>query len=126
MDDTSGDVLSPAKTYSDTYRAIRVFTSSTSSQNESNDWAEAVNASYGTIKEVIDNNNLRTIRIRPEGSNDDVIYTVQPSSKLYVYHTGERGKVDVTTYENLSVGLGSGKAMVYSRYGYARDIVIID
>ena len=88
-------------------------------------YSEILNVAYGTAKEVINKNGIRAVRIRPEGSETDTIYNFSGTS-VYIYHRGKKNKLEAVAIDDISRGVGSGKAVIYSRYGYARDVVIID
>jgi len=125
MNDDTGAVLSPVKTYSDTYKSVREFTKDTSASAETKNFSESITGAYGIIQEVINTADLQAIRVKLIGSDQEIIYRIQSSTGLYVY-CSKRGKVDTLTLDNLSVGIGSGKVFIYSRYQYARDILVIE
>lgn len=126
LDDTTNHVLSPAKkNYSDSYLSLRSFVNANSPANETTDWSENINGAYGTIKEIINTDALTSIRIGLEGSTKEAIYRYQPTTGVYLYHENSK-KIELATMDNISIGMGKGKVFVYSRYGFARDILIIE
>lgn len=116
-------VLSPENTYAADNIALKTMSNGTLSSTSS--YAEILNVAYGTVKEVINKNDIQAVRIRPEGSTTDTIYNFSGTS-VYIYHRGKKNNIETVTIDDISRGIGSGKAVIYSRYGYARDVIIID
>lgn len=115
MNDTSGSVLSPELKY--TKPAVTSTTVGYSSATVTN-FAENINCIYGTIVEVQPDK----VRVRPEGSTDDLVYIFQ-ATKVYIYDTAAK-KISVSSEANVLDGVG-GKVFMNTRYGLARDILII-
>lgn len=116
-------VLSPENAYTADNPAVKTMSDGTLSATAN--YSEILNVAYGTVKEVINKNGIRAVRIRPEGSETDTIYNFSGTS-VYIYHRGKKNKLEAVAIDDISRGVGSGKAVIYSRYGYARDVVIID
>lgn len=114
FEDTTASI-SPKKTYNADAPAVL----------NNGDYTESLNIVYGTIKEVINSDGIRAVRVRPEGSTSDLIYNFSGTC-VYIYHTGSKPYIEVATIDDVSRGIGSGKAAMYTRYGNVRDIVIID
>jgi hypothetical protein len=85
------------------------------------DYTEYRTGVYGTLRSVINTDSTQAIRIRPEGSTEDVIYGISGTS--IVIYNSQSETFEPISFEHLSVG--TGKIFCYTRYGFCRDIIII-
>lgn len=92
--------------------------------NVASDYTETHTGVYGTLLSVTNATGSKTIRIRPDGSTEDVVYGISGTS-ITIYRSSS-GKFEPISSDHLSVGIGSGKVFCYTRYGLCRDIIIID
>lgn len=88
-----------------------------------NDYTETHTGVFGTLQSVINTDSMQAIRVKPAGSNEDVVYGVSGTS-ITVYRGGK--EFEPISFDNMSVGVGSGKIFCYTRYGICRDIIIIE
>ena len=86
------------------------------------DYTEYRTGVYGTLRSVINTDSTQAIRIRPEGSTEDVIYGISGTS--IVIYKSQSKTFEPISFEHLSVGMG--KVFCYTRYGFCRDIIIIE
>ena len=112
------DVMSPDRDYSQT-RAVWDL----NNKAGTNDQTETHTGVYGTLKSVINTDSMQAIRITPAGSTEDVVYGVNGTS-ITIYRGGKA--FEPISFDNVSVGIGSGKIFCYTRYGICRDIIIIE
>ena len=111
-------VMSPNMDYSEN-KSIRDLNSSSGTT----DYTETHTGVFGRLASVMYLDNIPTIRVTLEGLSEDVVYGVTGTS-IVIYRKNET--FEPISFENLSVGIGSGKIFCYTRYGICRDIIIIE
>lgn len=122
MTDTS--VVSPDNQYTADNPAMKTMNTTTGDLSKTTSYAEILNIAYGYVKEVINSETQKAVRIQPIGIGEDVIYRYF-NSCIYIYHRDSK-TIESATMDDISRGIGSGTAVIYSRYGNVRDIMIID
>lgn len=111
-------VLSPKRSFSGAQPAITVG-STYSPTTVVNAFAESMNNVYGTIKAV----DATSVRIRPEGGTEDLIFKFS-GTFVYIYDT-DSNTIEMSNVDGFTNGMGTGKAFIYARNGFARDIFVI-